>query len=137
MAEKHGGTKYGPYLDDIADFVSFGLAPAYVVIKSGGMYAWAFAAVFVAVLVLPPNLLSMIALLSTGFMVSHIRFAHFGRIILKRIPKPLFFMISAAIVVIIAFILKTKNAEIFGYLILGSVMLYMLAGRKWVPDRKA
>lgn len=174
MAEKHGGTKYGPYLDDIADFVSFGLAPAYVVVKSGGMYAWAFAAVFIAgvayrlirfvavdkkrtdlpegifnglpspagalivlgaALVLPPNLLSIIALLSTCLMISHIRFAHFGRIILKQIPKPLFFTISAAIVVAIAFILKTKNAEIFGYLILGSVILYMLAGRKLAPDK--
>ncbi|MEE4363504.1 MAG: CDP-alcohol phosphatidyltransferase family protein, partial [Desulfotignum sp.] len=46
MAEKHGGTKYGPYLDDIADFVSFGLAPAYVLLKIGGSYAWLFAAIY-------------------------------------------------------------------------------------------
>ena len=46
MAEIHGGTKYGPYLDDIADFVSFGLSPAYIIIKSGGSFAWLFALIF-------------------------------------------------------------------------------------------
>lgn len=173
MAEKHGGTKYGPYLDDVADFVSFGLAPAYVVIQSGGTFAWGFAAIFIfgvayrlirfvavdkkrtdlpdgifnglpspagallvlgAALVMPPHFLSMATLLSTGFMVSHIRFAHFGRIVLKQIPKPVFFTISAAIVVTIAFLLKTKNVEIFGCLILGSVLVYMFVGRKMVSQ---
>ncbi len=169
MAEKHGGTKYGPYLDDIADFVSFGLAPAFVIVTTGGSMAWLFGSIFFigvafrlirfvtvdkkrtdlpdgifnglpspagalivlgAALVAPPWLLWSAATLSLGLMVSHIRFAHFGRIILKQMPKPLFFLISAAIVVTIAFILKTKNVEMFGYLILGSVSLYMIAGRK-------
>ena len=174
MAVKHGGTKYGPYLDDIADFVSFGLSPAYVIAKSGGEYAWLFGFFFffgvayrlirfVAVdkkrtdlphgifnglpspagalivlgasLVVPPVILWAIAALSVGLMVSHIRFAHFGRVILKQIPKPLFFLTSAAIIITIAFILKTKNAEMFGYLILASVFLYMIVGRKMVPAR--
>ena len=130
MAVKHGGTKYGPYLDDIADFVSFGLSPAYVIAKSGGSYATLFSFFFfsgvayrlvrfVAVdkkrtdlpegifnglpspagalivlgasLVVPPVILWAVAALSVGLMVSHIRFAHFGRVILKQIPKPLFF----------------------------------------------
>lgn len=170
MAEKHGGTKYGPYLDDIADFVSFGLAPAYVILKSGGTIAWLFGLIFVAgvafrlirfvtvdkdrtdlpvgifnglpspagalivlgaALVFPPAALQGIAIISVALMVSHIRFAHFGRIILKQIPKPLFFMTSATIIVMLAFVLKTKNVQMFGYLILSSVILYMLAGRKW------
>lgn len=171
MAEKHGGTKYGPYLDDIADFVSFGIAPAYVVIESGGPYAVVFATIFVlgvafrlvrfvavdkkrtdlpegifnglpspagalivlgGALVLPSTLINGIALISTGLMVSHIRFAHFGRIILKQIPKPVFFMISSTIVVTIAYLLKTKNVTMFGILILTSVTLYMISGRRWV-----
>ena len=171
MAEKHGGTKYGPYLDDIADFVSFGLAPAYVIVKSGGSMAWVFGFIyFVAVafrlirfiavdkkrtdlpdgifnglpspagalivlgasLVVQPTLLWAVATLSVALMVSHIRFVHFGRVILKQIPKPLFFLISATIIVTITFILKTKNIEMFGYLILCSVFLYMLMGRKWL-----
>lgn len=172
MAEKHGGTKYGPYLDDIADFVSFGLAPAYMVIKSGGNLAWIFGLIFItavawrlirfvavdkkrtdlpegvfnglpspagalivlgACLVVSPNVLLGFALLSAALMVSHIRFAHFGRVIMKQIPKPLFFVISTTIIVTLAFVLKTKNAEMFGYLILSSVTLYMVAGRKFIP----
>jgi len=170
MAEKHGGTKYGPYLDDIADFVSFGLAPAYVIVKSDGTMAWFFGFVFLigvayrlirfvsvdkkrtdlpdgifnglpspagalivlgASLVFQPNLLCAVAVLSVGLMVSHIRFAHFGRVILKQIPKPLFFLMSATIIVTIAFVLKTKNSQMFGYLILCSVLLYMIAGKIW------
>jgi len=172
MAEKHGGTKYGPYLDDVADFVSFGLAPAYMLVILGGKFAWIFAAVYLAgvafrlvrfvtvdkhlgdlpdgvfnglpspagalfvlgaSLVCPPILLLAMAALSTGFMVSHIRFAHFGRVIIKRMPRPVFFVISSSIVVILAYILKTKNIEMFGYLMLGSVLLYMVMGRIWLP----
>ena len=169
MAEKHGGTKYGPYLDDIADFVSFGLAPAYVMVKSGGPIAWVFGAAYIigvayrlvrfvavdkkrtdlpegvfnglpspagalfvlgASLVVPANLLWAAALISVGLMVSRIRFAHFGRIIIKRIPKPLFFLASATTIVLIAFVFKTKSAQMFGYLILASVVLYMITGRR-------
>lgn len=170
MAEKHGGTKYGPYLDDIADFVSFGLSPAYVVaLSSGSVISWIFALVYIsgvayrlvrfvtvdkkrtdlpygifnglpspagalvvlgAALVVPADYLSLVALLSVALMVSHVRFAHFGRVILKKVPKPLFFVICAALVLFIAFISKTKNVEMFGYLILFAVAVYMVAGRK-------
>lgn len=172
MAEKHGGTVYGPYLDDIADFVSFGLSPAYIIAKSGGgAFAWFFGLIFFsgvayrlirfvavdkkrtdlpegifnglpspagalivlgAALVFPPNVLWGIATLSVGLMVSHIRFAHFGRVILKQIPKPLFILASAAVIVTIAFILKTKSVQMFGYLIFCSVLIYLVAGRKWL-----
>ncbi len=172
MAEKHGGTIYGPYLDDIADFTSFGLSPAYIIIKSGGgSLAWLFGLIFFsgvayrlirfvavdkkrtdlpegifnglpspagalvvlgAALVFPPVLLWGIAALSVGLMISHIRFAHFGRVILKQIPRPLFFLASAAVIVTIAFILKTKSVQTFGYLILCSVFIYMIGGRKWL-----
>ncbi len=174
MAEKHGGTKYGPYLDDIADFVSFGLAPAYIVIQSQGNYALVIGIIFViavawrlirfvakdknrtdlpegvfnglpspagallvlgAALVAPPNGLSLIAIVSSGFMISHIRFAHFGRIMLRQIPKPLFFVLSAAIIVTLAFVLKTKNATMFGYLLLSSVITYMVSSRIWIPSK--
>ncbi|MGB3209785.1 MAG: CDP-alcohol phosphatidyltransferase family protein [Desulforhopalus sp.] len=171
MAEKHGGTIYGPYLDDIADFVSFGLSPAYIIAQSGGTYAWFFGLIFFcgvayrlirfvavdkkrtdlpegifnglpspagalivlgAALVFPPNVLWGVATLSVGLMVSHIRFAHFGRVILKQIPKPLFFLVSATVIITIAFILKTKSVQVFGYLILCSVFIYLIAGRKWL-----
>jgi len=171
MAEKHGGTRFGPYMDDIADFVSFGLAPAYVVLKSGGDIAWIFSCIYIAgvafrlirfvavdkkrtdlpdgifnglpspagalvvlgaALVSHPMILWAFTALSVGLMVSHIRFAHFGRVILNQVPRPLFFLACAGIVVIISFVFKTKNIEMFGYLILASVLIYMIGGRKWL-----
>ncbi|WP_299981202.1 CDP-alcohol phosphatidyltransferase family protein [Desulfobacula sp.] len=171
MALKHGGTKYGPYLDDIADFVSFGLAPAYVIVQIGGSLAWVVGGVFIigvafrlirfiamdktrtdlpegifnglpspagalivlgASLIATPGILWGLTSVSVSLMVSHIRFVHFGRVILKQIPKPVFFLISSAIILILSFIFKTKNAEMFGYLILGSVLVYMIAGRRWI-----
>jgi len=176
MALKHGGTKYGPWLDDIADFVSFGLAPAYIVVVRGGTFAPFFAVIYVvgvayrlvrfvtrdkgrtdlptgifngfpspagALIVLGislitgPLLLWVFTALSTALMVSNIRFAHLGRVILKQIPKPIFFLISASIIVILAYLLKTKNVHMFGYLILVSVGIYMAAGRIWVQKINA
>ena len=173
MALKHGGTKYGPYLDDVADFVSFGLAPAYVVVQKGGSLAWGIGGIIIfgvafrlirfiamdknrtdlpdgifnglpspagalivlgASLVAPPVILWGLTGISVGLMVTHIRFVHFGRVILKQIPKPVFFVISATIIITLSFIFKTKNVHMFGYLILGSVFVYMVAGRKWIPE---
>ncbi len=171
MALKHGGTKYGPYLDDIADFVSFGLAPSYVIIQKGGSLAWIIGIIFIigvafrlfrfiamdknrtdlpegifnglpspagalivlgASLIASPGILWILASVSIGLMVSHIRFVHFGRVILKKIPKPIFFLISASIIIMLSFIFKTRNVQMFGYLILSSVFVYMIAGRHWV-----
>jgi len=171
MALKHGGTKYGPYLDDIADFVSFGLAPAYVIVQKGGSLAWFIGAVYIAgvafrlirfivmdknrtdlpegifnglpspagaLIVLGASLISTpivlwgLTIFSVGLMVTHIRFAHLGRVILKQIPKPLFFLISASIIIILSFIFKTKDAQMFGYMILGFVSIYLVLGRTWV-----
>jgi len=169
MAEKHGGTKYGPYLDDIADFISFGVAPAYMLLKIGeSLWAWMFAFIYMggvafrlirflfvdkkrtdlppgvfnglpcpagallllgAILLFPSQYVWPVVLLTTGLMVSTLRFAHLGRLILKQVPKPLFYTISAAIVVIIAFVLKTRNGELFGGVILASVLIYMVIGR--------
>lgn len=33
MAVKHGGTKFGPWLDDAADFVSFGICPMFLILS--------------------------------------------------------------------------------------------------------
>ncbi|MFN2436855.1 MAG: CDP-alcohol phosphatidyltransferase family protein, partial [Desulfotignum sp.] len=169
MAEKHGGTKYGPYLDDVADFVSFGIAPAYMLLKIGQpFWAWVFALVYMtavafrlirflfvdkkrtdlppgvfnglpcpagallllgAILLLPASYVWPVVLLTAGLMVSTLRFAHLGRLILKQVPKPVFYTISAAIIVIISFVLKTRNGELFGGVILGSVLIYMVIGR--------
>ncbi len=171
MAEKHGGTSYGPLMDDIADFVSFGLAPAYMIVRTGGSLAWPFALIYLigvayrlirfvtvdkqrtdlpegvfnglpspagALIVLGSVLVvDYIPLLwagagvSVGLMVSHLHFAHFGRVIIRRVPRPLFYTMCAIMVVTLSFVFKTRNVEMFGYVILGSVSLYMVIGRKF------
>ncbi|HKJ99953.1 MAG TPA: CDP-alcohol phosphatidyltransferase family protein [Desulfotignum sp.] len=176
MAEKHGGTRYGPYMDDIADFVSFGVAPAYVMYKIGGAYAWLFAAVYMAgvafrlirflvvdkkrsdlppgvfsglpcpagalfvlgaALIMPPQFLWGVVVIATALMVSTIRFAHLGRVILKQVPKPLFYTLSAGTIMVIAFVLKTRNVELFGTIILCCVLAYIFIGRKFFVGRSS
>lgn len=165
MAQKHGGTKYGPIMDDIADFVSFGLAPAYIIIQKIPYWGFILSLIFTigvgfrlirfiakdkkrsdlppkvfnglpspagalivlgASLVAHPVILSILTLVSIGLMVSHIRFIHLGRMVLNNVPKPLFFLISAATVVTLAFIIKTRSVQMFGYLILSSVIGYII-----------
>ncbi|NLA74334.1 MAG: phosphatidylserine synthase [Deltaproteobacteria bacterium] len=166
MALKHGGTRYGPYMDDIADFVSFGLAPAYVIIeKAGGYLSYVVAAAYIlsvafrlirfvttdkhrtdlpagifnglprpagamivlgAALVAAPPILWTVTCFAIILMVSHIRFAHLGRVILRKIPRPLFFVISAGIIVTVSLIFKTKSPKMFGYLILSAIVVYMI-----------
>lgn len=176
MAEKHGGTRYGPYMDDIADFVSFGVAPAYVMYKIGGAYAWLLAAVYMAgvafrlirflfvdkkrsdlppgvfnglpcpagalfvlgaALIMPPQFLWGVVVIATALMVSTIRFAHLGRVILKQVPKPLFYTLSAGTIMVIAFVLKTRNVELFGTIILCCVLAYIFIGRKFLVNRSS
>jgi CDP-diacylglycerol--serine O-phosphatidyltransferase len=173
MADKHGGTSYGPLMDDVADFVSFGLAPAYMVVQSGGTYRLLFALMFVGAvayrlirfvtvdkkrddlpdgvfnglpspagamvvlggaLVAQPPLLWVITVISAALMASRMRFAHFGRLIIKRTPRPIFILMCSVQVVILAFVFKTRNVELFGFIILASMILYMLIGRKMVAD---
>jgi len=173
MADKHGGTRYGPLMDDVADFVSFGMAPAYMVIKSGGSLAWLFGLVYVSAvafrlirfvrvdkkrtdlpegvfnglpspagamvvlggaLVAEPSLLWVITVVSAALMASRMRFAHFGRLIVKRTPRPIFFVMCSVQVVVLAFVFKIQNVELFGFIILASMLLYMLIGRRMVAD---
>lgn len=171
MALKHGGTKYGPWMDDVADFVSFGIAPAFMIQQKGGTLSWPVGLLFVlavawrllrfvlkdkhrtdlpygvfnglpspagalivlgASLVAPPVLLWIMTVVAGGLMISHIRFAHFGRLIIKKVPKPVFFTISAAITFTLAYILKTRDVHMFGYLILAVAAIYMAVGRRLI-----
>jgi CDP-diacylglycerol--serine O-phosphatidyltransferase len=46
----------------------------------------------------------------------------------RRYQGPLFFVISAAIIVTISLIFKTKSAQMFGYLILAAIIVYLITG---------
>ncbi len=173
MAEKYGGTKAGPYLDDMADFVSFGICPAYILYLLGngvtsilgicfiigiayrlirfvlydkkrtdlppgifnGLPSPAGALIILgSTLSLSPTFLSIAIVISISLMVSNIRFAHFGRVILKKLPKPIFFLFGAFLIITLTYITKIRDPQLFGYLLLFSAMIYIMTGRKMAMD---
>ncbi|MBW2216742.1 MAG: CDP-alcohol phosphatidyltransferase family protein [Deltaproteobacteria bacterium] len=170
MAEKHGGTKFGPWLDDIADMVSFGVCPGLLVMMHGSFKAPALvlgAAYSLAVgfrlwrylsqdkhdQTLPPGSFNglpspagaMIALGACLFwqnlwitwatvlfvsylLVGHVRFIHFGRVILRRIPRSLMVIFGFIIVFLIAYLIKTRDPQMLGATLLLFSLFYLLAG---------
>ncbi len=168
MAEKHGGTRIGPLLDDIADLVSFGVCPGLLIVFHGGktpssivlgtIYLFSVGYRLWRYLVrdkhdktipsgtfngLPSPAGAMIALgaclfwkdyrilwvfilLTSYLLVSHIRFVHFGRVILQRIPRGLMVLFGFVVVFLIAYLFKTKDPETLGGVLLIFSMTYML-----------
>ena len=172
MAEKHGGTKFGPWLDDIADLVSFGMCPALLILVRGnlrlpsilfgivyffavGFRLWRYLArdkhdktlpsgafnglpspagamVTLGACLFWTNLLISwgVILLTCYLLVSHIRFVHFGRVILRGIPRTFIVLFGFVVVFIIAYLLKARNPEMLGALLLISFLVYVLTGSK-------
>ena len=177
MAEKHGGTKFGPWLDDIADLVSFGMCPGFLIIMHGnlklpavifgiiyfmsvGFRLWRFlvrdkhdksippgsfnglpspagAMVALGACLFWQNLwISSIAIIMTScLLVSHIRFFHFGRVVLQRIPRSLMIIFGFIIVFIIAYLVKARNPEMLGALLLISFLIYVLTSNSKVVSK--
>ncbi len=174
MAEKHGGTRFGPWLDDLADLVSFGICPGLLILSKGkfGLLSFIFGTLyFIAVgfrlwryLVrdkynkeLPPGIFNglpspagaMVALgaclfwenlyiiwavtLYTSFLlVSHIRFVHFGRVVLRRIPRTFIIILGFIIVFIIAYLLKARDSGMLGALLLLCFFIYLITSSRTV-----
>lgn len=169
MAQKHGGTPFGPYLDDIADFVSFGMCPALIIYFTEKGIAALLGGVFLscvlfrlvrfvardkkradlpqgifnglpspagallvvgAALMRDPVILLSVTAIAALLMVSHVRFAHFGRVMLKKIPKQIFFVFGTCVIVALAYIAKTHNAPMFGYVLLLSTAAYLVLGNR-------
>ena len=174
MAEKHGGTKIGPWLDDIADMVSFGICPGLLIMMHGNLkppavvlgvgYSFAVGFRLWRYLIrdkhdetipsgtfngLPSPAGAMFALgaclfwqnlwitwatvlLVSYLLVGHIRFVHFGRVILRCIPRSLMVIFGFIIVLIIAYLIKTRDPEMLGAMLLLSSLGYVLAGNSKV-----
>ncbi|MCF8063593.1 MAG: CDP-alcohol phosphatidyltransferase family protein [Deltaproteobacteria bacterium] len=177
MAEKHGGTRFGPWLDDIADLVSFGLCPALLMAKLGrfsphavvlgALYflavsfrLWRFvvrdkrdqdiprgafnglpspAGALVALgtlLFWQDTWISWVMICATSFLlVSHIRFVHFGRVILPLIPRSLVILLGFLVLLIAAYLIKSRNPQMLGGVLLGLFAVYGLAGNYRVLSR--
>jgi CDP-diacylglycerol--serine O-phosphatidyltransferase len=172
MAEKHGGTKFGPWLDDIADLVSFGMCPGLLILLRGnlrlpsvifgiiyffavGFRLWRYlvrdkhdttlpsgafnglpspagAIVTLGACLFWENLWISwgVILLTCYLLVSHIRFVHFGRVILRGIPRTFIVIFGFLVVSIIAYLIKAGNPEMLGALLLISFLIYVLTGSK-------
>ena len=177
IAEKHGGTKFGPWLDDIADLVSFGICPGLLILMRGdlklpafifgviylfavGFRLWRFLARDKHDKSLPPGAfnglpspagamvvigaclfwqkiwIAWIAILITSYLlVSHIRFVHFGRVILRHIPRTFMVIFGFLIVSIIAYLIKARNPEMLGAILLISFLIYVLIGNNNLAGR--
>jgi CDP-diacylglycerol--serine O-phosphatidyltransferase len=177
MAEKHGGTRFGPYLDDIADLISFGLCPAILIVVKGktGILPIVFGLLYFLSVAfrlwrylrhdkddqtLAPGIFNglpspagamvtlgaclfwkslwvtgSIILITSFLLVSHIRFIHFGRVILRRTPRTLVVIFGFIIVLLSAYLIKVKNAETLGILLLISFGIYLILGNNRVAGK--
>lgn len=179
MAEKHGGTKFGPWFDDIADLVSFGVCPGLLILsKSGfGMISFIFGIIYCVAIGfrlwryithdkydenLPPGIFNglpspagaivvlgaclfweklwiiwIVTFLTSMLLISHLRFVHFGRVILKRIPRIFVIILGFVIVFIIAYMLKARDSGMLGGLLLISFFIYLISSSKAIISEAA
>ena len=171
MAEKHGGTKFGPWLDDIADLVSFGFCPGLLIASKGNFEipSFIFGMIYIMAIgfrlwryvthdkydnSLPPGIFNglpspagaivvlgaslfwenlwiiwAVICLTSILLVSHIRFVHFGRVILQRIPRTFIILLGFVIVFIIAYLLKARDSGMLGGMLLVSFFIYVITSR--------
>ncbi len=174
MAEKHGGTRFGPLFDDVADMVSFGLCPATMIILRGSMSAvavivgaayfffvgfrlWRFIAVDKHDQSLPPGIFnglpspagamvalgaclfweelwvtSIVVLFVCILLASHIRFVHFGRVIIAKLPRIVVIIGGFMITFILAYIIKFNSNELLGAFLLVSFLLYVIINSRMI-----
>ncbi len=170
IAEKHGGTRFGPWLDDIADMVSFGVCPGLLIYISNqmrlsalvvglfytfavGFRLWRFLirdkydktlppgtfnglpspagamVVLGGCLFWPNGSISMaVAALTSLLMVSHIRFVHFGRVMIRRTPRVVMVIFGFLVVFVFAYLIKVRDSQMLGAILLLAFLIYILAG---------
>jgi CDP-diacylglycerol--serine O-phosphatidyltransferase len=179
MAEKHGGTKFGPLFDDIADLTSFGLCPGLLIFLRGGaslpslffgsLYflaigfrLWRFLARDKYDKSLPPGIFkglpspagAMLALgvclfvenqwivwgailLTSFFLVSHVRFVHFGKVVLRRVPRTFTVLMGFIIVFMIAYFTKARDSQMLGALLLTCFVIYIITSGRIIMAKGA
>ena len=172
MAEKHGGTKFGPWFDDIADLTSFGVCPGLLIFLKGnaewpslifgtiylfavGFRLWRFLARDKHDESLPPGFFNglpspagaMVALgaclvwdnqwvvwatvvVTSFLLVSRIKFVHFGRVILRRIPRTFVVLMGFVTVFLIAYLIKARDSGMLGALLLTCFSIYIITNSR-------
>jgi CDP-diacylglycerol--serine O-phosphatidyltransferase len=179
MAEKHGGTKFGPWLDDVADLVSFGLCPGVLIILKGnmelpsvifgmlyfiaiGFRLWRFLVRDKHDMTLPDGffnglpspagaivalgaclfwnnlwIIGAVVLLTSYLLVSHIRFVHFGRVILRRFSRTFIVLFGFVVVFAIAYLIKARDSQLLGAALLTCFLIYVITSSKITSSKTA
>jgi len=177
MAVKHGGTRFGPWLDDIADLTSFGLCPALLILMLGKLKLYAFGLAILyfsavayrllrfllkdklnkdipygafnglpspagALVALGTSLfwkdtwISWIIIFMTSYLlVSHVRFVHFGRIILPRIPRVVVILLGFLVVLVAAYLIKVRDPRMLGGVLMTLSFFYVACGNCKVANK--
>ena len=79
----------------------------------------------------------IVILFNSFLMVSHIRFVHFGRVILRHLPRTLIVIMGFVIVFIIAYLIKAKDSEMLGALLLLCFLIYAMTSSKVMLRKSA
>ena len=174
MAEKHGGTRFGPWLDDIADMVSFGACPALMIVLKGplgvasifigtlyfisiGFRLWRFLMVDKHDTSLPAGIfkglpspagamvalgaclfwdnmwvISAIIIVTCFMLVSHIKFIHFGKVILSKLPRLAVIIAGFLIVFILSYVIKFNSSDILGGFLLICFLIYLVTSSRMI-----
>jgi len=178
MAQKHGGTRLGPWFDDIADSVSFGVCPAIMIAAWGGwsMSVWPMSIFYLFFAIarlwrfiaydkknstLPPGIfnglpspagaimifgaclfcqnyyiLSGFIVFSALLMISKIKFSHFGKIILIRMPKAIIILFGVSVAITVSYLIKNRTPELLGLVLLIISGVYIVLGLIVKPNTK-
>jgi CDP-diacylglycerol--serine O-phosphatidyltransferase len=73
--------------------------------------------------------------LTAYLLVSHIRFVHFGRVILPRMPRTLVILLGFLVLLIAAYLIKVRNPQMLGGTLLALFLVYLVAGNRRVLKR--
>jgi CDP-diacylglycerol--serine O-phosphatidyltransferase len=80
--------------------------------------------------------ISWVVICATSFLlVSHIRFVHFGRVILPLIPRSFVILLGFLVLLIAAYLIKVRDPRMLGGVLLGLFAVYGLAGNYRVLSR--
>jgi CDP-diacylglycerol--serine O-phosphatidyltransferase len=76
-----------------------------------------------------------VILVISFLLVSRIRFVHFGRVVLRVIPRAVKVLFGFIIVFLTAYLIKARNPETLGALLLISFLLYVLIGNSKFAEK--
>jgi CDP-diacylglycerol--serine O-phosphatidyltransferase len=71
-----------------------------------------------------------VILLTAYLLVSHIRFVHFGRVILPRFSRTFIVLFGFMVVFTIAYLIKARDSELLGAALLTCFLIYVITSSK-------